>query len=71
MTDGYIVGSVTVPIAKDLVSRNYRPIQYNYKVYHGEAKNKATLEYFHISGEKEGCMRKLLIPSKNLSQGKF
>ncbi|XP_063442800.1 MATH and LRR domain-containing protein PFE0570w-like [Mytilus trossulus] len=71
MTDGYIVGSVTVPIAKDLVSGNYRPLHYNYKVYHGEARNKATVEYFHKSGGKDGYMRQVLIPSKYLSQGKF
>ncbi|CAC5419831.1 unnamed protein product [Mytilus coruscus] len=69
MSDGYIIGSVTVPIAKDLVSGNYRPLHYNYKVYHGEAEEKATLEYFHFSGGKEGNMRKVLIPSKYLSQG--
>ncbi|XP_052062680.1 E3 ubiquitin-protein ligase rnf213-alpha-like isoform X2 [Mytilus californianus] len=69
ISDGYIIGSVTVPIAKDLVSGNYRPLHYNYKVYHGEAKEKATLEYFHFSGGKEGHMRKVLIPFKYLSQG--
>lgn len=62
---------MTVPIAKDLVSGNYRPLNYNYKVFHGEAKGKTTSEYFHISGRRDGCMRQVLIPSKYLSQGKF
>ncbi|CAC5419827.1 unnamed protein product [Mytilus coruscus] len=61
-SDGYVKGTVTVPIPKCLV---LAPLDYLYRVYHGDSKNSSTCEYFHVSGHltENGYYRALSVPT--------
>ncbi|XP_052062754.1 E3 ubiquitin-protein ligase rnf213-alpha-like isoform X2 [Mytilus californianus] len=71
--DGYIVGTVTVAIPKDMVSSQSGPFYYNYVAYHEDGKNSKTFEYFHrtFAGRdltEKGYKRTLSLPLKHSSK---